>query len=379
MGWDQEDDNNGKAGPWGARPRGDRPGSAPPPPGGDKGPDLDDLLRQAQNNFSSTFGKSKRPGQAGGFGFLFLIALGLWLASGIYRVLPEENAVILTFGKWTETRTQAGLGYHMPWPIQDATKVNVAFERRVEIGVHNAPRTIADKDKPADTQNQMLTGDENIVDIDFVAMWRVNDAKNYLFEIRDPENTIKKVAESAMREIIGREPIQRTLTEGRADIEQRARELMQKILNDYKSGITVTGVQLLRADPPSPVVDAFDDVQRARADKERAKNEAETYQNDIVPRARGEAQKTLQEAGAYKQAIIDRATGDAARFSSVYRAYAAAPDVTRKRIYIETMQDVVANAKKLLSTGAQAPVVMPYFPFEGLKPATQEKKPEAPQ
>lgn len=382
MARDNQDDQDRKKNPWGTKTSGQNDPSDKKPrnpweqgtdPNND-GPDLDALLREAQKRFGGIFNDS--PGGNGGkkaISLVLLLIAGLWLATGFYRVLPEEHAVLLTFGKWTSTRVESGLGYHIPWPVQSVMKVNVAFDRRVEIGFRDQPpsRLAGETDTARSgvpSESQMLTGDENIVDIDFVVMWRIGDARNFLFEIRDPETTVKKVAESAMRETIGRSKIQKALTEGRADIEARTRELTQKMLDDYHSGILINSVQLLRVDPPSPVVDAFDDVQRARADKERAKNEAETYRNDIVPRARGDAQKLVQDAEAYKEAVISKAKGEAGRFSSVYAAYAEDKDVTTKRIYIETMQQVMQGGKKVIvSDGSKGSSILPYLSLDRLQ------------
>jgi len=217
MAWDN-DENGTKKGPWGKRstkpqmpdngdekPRGQSEGEAP---------DIDALLKQAQEKFGGFFGGGPGNDEKKGFGLIALVLLALWLGTGFYRVLPEENAVILTFGKWTSTRGESGLGYSLPWPIQTVMKVNVAFDRRVEVGFRDAPGTGKGNTSDVASESQMLTGDENIVDIDFVVTWRVSDAKNYLFNIRDPETTVKKVAESALREIVGRDKIQRALTEG---------------------------------------------------------------------------------------------------------------------------------------------------------------------
>ncbi len=374
MTWDDQDNKDGGGkGPWGSREggKGDKPKTPWDPQRGESNPDLDAMLRQAQDKFGGLFGgKSPNEGKKG-ISLLVLIIAALWLGTGFYRVLPGENVVLLTFGKWTSTRSEAGAGYHMPWPIQTVMAVNVAFDRRVEVGFRDQPPSRiageATEKNNVLSESQMLTGDENIVDIDFVVMWRVSDAKNYLFQIRDPETTVKKVAESAMRETIGRSAIQKALTEGRADIEARTKDLMQKMLDGYQSGIVINSVQLLRVDPPAPVVDAFDDVQRARADKERTKNEAETYRNDIVPRARGDAQKLLQDAEAYKAAVLSKATGEAARFLSVYDAYVEAKDVTTKRIYIETMQQVMQNSKKIVLEDGKSGPVLPYLPLDSLQ------------
>lgn len=384
MTWDDQKDDGQKKSPWGAKDGAKNAGSDKPKQprnqnqdSGDAAPDLDALLRQAQEKFNNIF-KPGSSGKAGGIGLILAVLLVLWLGTGFYLVKPEENAVLLTFGKWTSTRTESGLGYHIPWPVQTAMKVNVAFERRVEIGFRNQSSNRISSDSGSDTEknnipseSHMLTGDENIVDIDFVVMWNINNAKDYLFQIRDPETTIKKVSESAMREIIGRDKIQKAMTEGRADIEARTVELMQKIIDDYQSGITINGVQLLSVDPPSQVVDAFDDVQRARADKERTKNEAETYRNDIVPRARGDAQKLIRDAEAYKKAVLSKAEGETGRFLSVYEAYKQAKDVTIRRIYIETMQKVMQDSKKVIMEDGTNRAVLPYLSLDQLQEKTK--------
>lgn len=334
--------------------------------------DLDDMLRQAQQRFRGGFKKPSGPdGQAwpGLFGLLAVILL-IWLGSGLYRVEPEENAVVLTFGKWVDTKTTAGLGYHLPWPIQEVEKINVAFDRRIEVGFRENAQVM--KGDSVDAESMMLTGDENIIDINFVVLWRINDAGNYLFKIRDPELTIRKVAESAMREIIGRTPIQKAMTESRGSVEADTRVLMQKILDEYESGVMINSVQLLSVNPPSQVVDAFDDVQRARTDMERLKNEAQTYQNDIVPRARGEAAKLLADAEGYKQSVISKAEGEAGRFLSVYNAYAQSKDVTEKRIYIDTMEQVLRQSRKVILSDEKAAAVLPYLPLNApVAPAKQ--------
>lgn len=367
-------------GPWGSGPR--RPdnnnGNGPQGPRGSGDPDLDAVLRQAQERFRTVFGQGgggnarpPRSAPAISFAGIFAVAIGLWLASGFYRVEPQENAVILTFGKWSDTRTEAGLGYAIPWPVQEVMKVDVAFDRRLEVGFRDQTGPRGGTDVPG--ESLMVTGDENIIDIDFVVLWRIGDAGKYLFQIRDPETTVKKVAESAMREIIGRTPIQKALTEARGEVEAGTRELMQKMLDEYESGITINSVQLLKVDPPADVVDAFVDVQRARADRERARNEAETYRNDILPRARGDAQKLEQDAQAYKESVIIRAQGDADRFTAIVSGYGGSRDITQKRMYIETMQQVMQNSRKLIVSEDKG--VLPYLPLDTLSPAG--KKPAA--
>lgn len=371
-------------GPWGQGPQSPW-GNGPRKPDNSNGgpgipdPDLDAVMRQAQEKFRNIFGGDGgrsgggRPSSGGDFNegkgiSLLLLALAVfWLASGLYRVEPQENAVVLTFGKWTSTRTEPGLGYALPWPIQEVTKVDVAFDRRVEIGFRDQPGSRAAGNDVAD-ESLMVTGDENIIDIDFIVLWRVGDAGKFLFQIRDPETTVKKAAESAMREVVGRTPIQKALTEARAQIETDTKTLMQKMLDDYSSGVVINSVQLLKVDPPAEVVDAFNDVQRARADRERLKNEAETYRNDIIPRARGEAQKLIQDAEAYKLAVLSKAQGEADRFASVLAAYQSARDVTQKRMYLETMQEIMVSSRKMIVSDGRGQSVLPYLPLDQLKP-----------
>lgn len=391
-------DDKDKKGPWGSNDSGKKgkgPSSNSPwgqgkNHGGKRhdGPDMDDIFRQAQEQFQGFFGGGGNRGHGRGgpeamelpIGKIILVAIVLYFLTGFYRILPEEHGVILTFGKYTKTQETPGLGYHIPWPIQSLEKVNVTFERRIEVGFRDvAPRRgrntglAGGSDIP--DESLMLTGDENIIDIDFVVMWRISDAGNFLFEIRNPENTIKKVAESAMREVIGRTKIQQALTEGRSLIEQDTKALMQQMLDDYQSGIAINDVQLQQVDPPSQVVDAFDDVQRARADKERLRNEAEAYRNNIVPRARGEAEKLIQEAEAYKETVVNGAEGEAERFTSVYKSYTKAKDITKERIYLETLEKIFADTNKIIIDGGENGLggVLPYLPLNQIKPAAGEK------
>ncbi len=333
------------------------------------GDNIDDILRSAQDKIQSL---TPSPQNKSGFIAVFFIIIAIWLFTGLYRVLPEEHAVVMTFGKWTDTKTIPGLNYHAPWPIQTIQKVNVTFERRIEVGFRGANirgtnSTAGSTVMDIPDESLMVTGDENIIDIDFVVLWRISDAGKYLFEIRNSEKTIKKVAESAMREIIGKTEIQKALTGSRALIESQTKELMQSMLDDYNSGITINEVQLQQVNPPQPVVEAFDDVLRAQADKERLRNEADAYRNKIIPEARGRAEQLMQEAEAYKQKVINVATGDADRFVSVYNAYRQAKDVTAKRMYIETMQEIMQNSKKYIIDGNGGNGVLPYLPLEQLK------------
>jgi membrane protease subunit HflK len=357
----------GGQGPWGGRPG-----------GGQQPPDLEELLRRSQEKVKRLF-----PGGGGGGGFggnrralvlIPLIVLAIWLASGFYRVQPDEQGVVLRFGQWIKT-TQPGLNWHFPSPIETAFTPKVTRVNRVEVGFISPSelgRGGSSRDVPG--ESLMLTGDENIVDINFVLLWQIKDAGDFLFNVRDPESTVKAVAESVMREIIGKTPIVEATTEGRGAIELAAREQTQQILDEYGAGILVTQVQLQKVDPPSEVIDAFRDVQRAQADRERAQNEAEAFANDILPRARGEAERILQEAQAYRQEVVARADGDAQRFIAVYDEYAKARDVTVKRIYLETMEDVLRNMNKVvIDQSVNGTGVVPYLPLPELERRARER------
>jgi membrane protease subunit HflK len=364
-------------GPWGTGPRGGGPwgggdrgnGGGPGPRGrGPQPPDFEELLRRGQDRF-------RRVLPPGGFGNRRWIAIGAliivggWVASGIYTVDPDQVGVVLRFGAYNRT-TEPGLNYHLPGPIEKVLTPSVTRVNRTEIGYRGAEgsgiRGAVTHQVPEEAL--MLTGDENIVDINFTVFWVIKDAKAYLFNIRGPDATVKSAAESAMREVIGETPIAQALAEGRGKIETDTHSLLQGILDAYGAGVVVTQLQLLKVDPPGPVIDAFRDVQRALADRERLRNEAEAYRNDIVPKARGAAQAIKQEAEAYRQEIIARAQGDADRFNSVYRAFTAARDVTLERLYLETMEEVLRNSHKVIidKSAEGGTGVLPYLPLPAL-------------
>jgi modulator of FtsH protease HflK len=356
----------GGRGPWGQGPR----GAGPQPP------DLEELLRRGQERFR----RMLPGGGLGGRGAILaaLVALSVWSFSGFYRVAPDEQGVELRFGRWTRT-TQPGLNYHLPWPIETAVTPKVTRINREEIGFRSAPEgTVLTRQRAQPDvaeESLMLTGDENIVDIDFEVQWLIKDAGNFLFNIENPPLTIKAVAESAMREVIGKNQIQRILTEGRQPIERATQQLMQTVLDHYKAGVLITLVNLQKVDPPGAVIDAFRDVQSAQADRERAQNEAEAYRNDVIPRARGESQRVVQQAEAYKQEVIAHAQGDAARFTSVYKEFRQAKEVTAKRMYLETMEKLLHGMNKIIidsPTGGQG--VVPYLPL----PELQRRRPPEP-
>jgi len=290
----------------------------------------------------------------------------LWLASGFYRVLPDEVGVVLRFGAYNRT-TQPGLNYHLPVPIESVETPSVTRQNRLEVGYRSTEGS-ASRGRQVPEEALMLTGDENIVDINFTVLWVVKDAKSYLFNIRNPEGTVKSAAESAMREIVGETPIASALAEGRGKIETNSEKLLQQILDTYGSGIEITLVKLQKVDPPDPVIESFRDVQRALADRARLRNEAESYRNDILPKARGAAVQVRQEAEAYKTAVVAHATGDAERFDEVYKAYKVAQDITIQRIYIETMEEILKNSNKVILDKAAegSSGVLPYLPLPSL-------------
>jgi membrane protease subunit HflK len=319
-------------------------------------PDLDQLIGRLQAYVRSLLGGGgggARGRFTGGRG-LALIGIAvvlLWLASGIYRVQPDELGVVLRFGAYS-ARTYPGLNWHWPWPIEHVETPAVTRINRIEIGYRSAGgnqiETGGQGTRNVLEESLMLTGDENIIDINFAVFWKINDAVAYLFNTRNPPLIVKAVAESVMREVIGRTPIQPALTELRAQIETDVLRQTQQILDNYKTGVEVTQVQLQKVDPPAEVVESFVDVQRANTDAERLRNEAEAYRNDIVPRARGDAARIVAEGQGARQASIALATGQTQRFLSVLAAYQTAKDVTLRRMYLETMQDILTHSSSLV-------------------------------
>jgi membrane protease subunit HflK len=324
------------------------------------------MLRRGQDRFRHLL-----PGGHGaGTGIVIAIVavVVIWLASGFYRVLPDEVGVVLRFGAYNR-KTEPGLNYHLPAPIETVLTPSVTRVNRTEAGYRSGEAPSArGGSRQVPEEALMLTGDENIVDINFSVFWVIKDAQKYLFSIRAPDATVKSAAESAMREIVGETPIAQALAEGRGKIESETRQLLQSILDSYGAGIEVTQVQLAKVDPPAPVIDAFRDVQRALADRERLRNEAEAYRNDILPKARGAATQTRQDAEAYRAEIVNRSQGDADRFIAVYKAYKASEDVTSLRLYIETIEEILKNGNKIIidkSVGGQSGV-LPYLPLPSL-------------
>ena len=355
----------GGGGPWGGG--GGNGGGGGPRGGGPNPPDIEELLRKSQDSM-----KKFMPGGAGGAKGVvvgLLIAVALWLGLTVpYRIQPGEQGVELMFGEFVK-RTGPGLNFWFPTPIGEVIKVNVENTNTINVGFRGGNtigRTTSSRD--VTLESMMLTGDQNIADIDFIVQWRIKNAADFLFNIRDPEGTIKVAAESAMREIVGRTTLEEAITKNRGGVEQQTRDLLQKILDDYGAGIAIAELKMQKADPPKEVIDAFNDVQRARQDQERSVNEAVAYRNNVVPRAKGDADKLIAEATAYKEQMIKDAQGEAERFLSVYNAYLTNKQVTKRRLYLERMQDILSTADKIiLDEGKNGSKVVPYLPLNDLR------------
>ena len=378
MPWNNQGGGNNGGGPWGQS--GGSGGSGGGGGGGGGGPwgqggggggqppqDIDAIIRQGRDAW-----RRMMPGGGASSGrtlTLLVLVFGLiWAATGFYRVNPQQQGVVLRFGEWVRT-SPPGLHYHLPFPIESVLTPEVTSDNRIEIGFRDVSGNSSSRRDIAD-ESQMITGDENIVDIDFVVFWRIADAGQYLFNLAEPDQTIKVTAEAVMREIIGRTAIQTALTEGRQDIQVQARQQLQDLLNEYGAGVRVRDVQLLAVDPPADVIDAFNEVQRARQDRDRLKNEAEAFSNDIVPRARGEAAKLVAEAEAYEAEVVNRASGDASRFDQIFQAYLKDKAVTKERIYIETVEEIFSNVDKIIIDSDAGSGVVPYLPLKELNKST---------
>ncbi len=316
-------------------------------------PDLDELWRRVNQRLNSMFG-GKGSGGGDGFsppaglpgggnlvGLLIGVLVLVWVASGFYIVDTGQRGMVLRFGKYVET-TEPGPRWHLPWPIESREIVNVDQVRTVEIGYRNNVKSKVLK------ESLMLTDDENIIDLQFAVQYILKDPVEFLFVNRSPEDSALQIAETAMREVVGKSKMDFVLYEGRAEIAARAKQLMQDIHDRHKTGISISQVTLQNIQPPEQVQAAFDDAVKAGQDRERLKNEAEAYSNDVVPRARGLASRLKEEAEGYKQSVIANAEGEASRFSQIFAEYQKAPQVTRQRLYLDTMQTVMNNTSKIL-------------------------------
>jgi len=344
--------------PWGQGPWGQGPGGSTPP-------NLEELLRRSQDRLRNIL-----PSSFGGRGVLWLalIALLAWACSGFYTVGPNEVGLNLIFGRYTG-KTSAGLNYNLPYPIGTVQKLKVTDRNSTDIG---SKYVLSGRGNPTQIdvpdESLMLTGDENIADVKFRVIWQIDPVhpEDYAFNVRNQEETVKAVAESAMREIVGRSQIQKILTAERKVIEPATQELMQRVLNEYKAGVLVLQVQLLSVDPPASVISAFRDVTAAQQDLQRQRNEAEAYANRVVPEARGAAARIIQEAEGYREQSVAGARGQTSRFLQIYEQYKRAPDVTRERLYLETMERVLGAGDKVIIKQSNGPGVVPYLPLDEL-------------
>ena len=359
----KDDPEKVRKGPWGGGPGGSGGGGGPKRPGGPggggprpplKGPEFDDLMRQVGDRFRGMFGGSGGQGvKPAAIAAVAGVAVAAWALSGLYMVQPDEEAVVTLFGGYARSEGP-GLRYHLPNPIEHVEKVSVTSLNRLDIGgVQNA-------DIPQ--ESLMLTGDENIVDLNFSVQWRVANAADYLFKVSDPEATVKMVAESAMREVVGKRALQSILTTGRGQVQAEAADLMQRILDSYGAGVTVVEVQIRTANPPTEVIAAFREVANAGQDAEAAVNEANTYRNRVINEAKGDAARITQAAQAYREQVVREASGEAQRFASIETEYKKAPAITRQRLYIETMERILRRSNKVVidtPKGGTAPIVLP--------------------
>lgn len=348
MSW--QNNGGGDRGPWGQGPKKGGGGGQPP--------DIDELIRKGQDKFKNAFGGGGGGGGATGglgggrnIGLFFGGLIVFWLFTCFYTVNAGEEAVVMRFGKFVKT-SQPGIHFHFR-PIENVEIINTDEERSTPIGFTN------------EKERQMLTGDENIVDAQFTVFWQINDVYMFQFNLKDKEESVKSIAESAMREVVAKTEAERVITSDKAGIEEEVRQITQRILDSYGSGIEVVRVNLDEVRPPVEISDAFNDVQKAEADRDRTISLALLEQNRIVPEARGQAAKMLQEAEAYKERVIAEAEGEASRFEAILTEYAKAKDVTRSRIYLDTMQQVLSGTDKIVIDGDGGGVV-PYLPLNEL-------------
>src|SRR5262245_38507497 len=368
--------SNQGGGPWGSGGGGGKgPWGTGPQPSGPNPPDLEEFLRRSQDKLRTVLPGGNLGGK--GLALIVLAAVAIWGFSGFFRVDPDELGVVLRFGKYVRD-AKPGLNYHLPYPIETVLTPKVTQVKRIDVGmrlVEDLRRGTTMRNVPE--ESLMLTGAENIVDVDFSVFWLVkpNGASDFLFNIQNPEGTVKAVAESAMRELVGRNTIAPILTGARQAIEGEVQELMQKTLDHYGAGIQVSQVQLQKVDPPAQVIDAFRDVQTARDDAERDQDEAQTQANRRIPEARGQVAQITQAAEAYREQTVAEAKGQTARFVKVYEEYKKAPEVTRQRLYLETMERVLGGTEKFILDSANGGSgVVPYLPLNELT----RRQPQAP-
>lgn len=347
--------NDDKKNPWGST------GQTPP--------ELDKVIKDFKDKFNNVIGGNSKPGagksispSTGVFKYVFLVAILLWLLSGIYIIDPAENGVVLRFGAFQETTSQ-GPHWHLPYPIESLDKVNVTKSRNAEIGFRKAINSGGRFSGNVSSESLMLTKDENIIDAKFAIQYKINNVKHYLFSVANPDLTLRHAVESAIRQVVGKNTMDYVFEE-RGTVSSLIKEKSQSLLNDYKTGLKITTVNMKNAQPPEQVQAAFDDAVKAREDKQRLINEAQTYSNDILPKARGKAARVLEESKAYKSQIVSKSEGESARFTQILTEYKKAPKVTKERLYRETMENVLANTNKVV-VDSKANSMM-YLPIDKL-------------
>ncbi len=318
--------------------------------------------------------KQKVKGKLPGGWIILAILIVIWVASGIYIVSPDETGVVKRFGKYVYM-TKPGPHFHIPYPVETVLKPKVTEIKRIEIGFRTIDPGPPARYRGVPKESLMLTGDENIVDMDLIVQYKVKDPVNYLFNVYNIPKTVKDAAEASIREVVGKNNIDEILTTGKYQVQQDTKKLLQGILNRYKAGIMVVAVQLQDVHPPEQVMQAFKDVASAKEDKIKYINEAQGYQNDIIPKAKGQAEKILNEAQAYLKSKVAEAQGDTSRFLQVYKEYKSAKDITRKRLYIETMEEVLAQTKKIVVDPKVGQRILPYLPLDQITNRETQKKP----
>jgi len=371
MPWNNQSSGGGgwkgaNGGPWGQPPRNTGGGGSG---GGPTLPDLEELLRRSQDRL-----KRALPGGGGGakmnpfaiIGILVIVVAIVAYNFFTFRVQPDEQGVVLLFGKYDRDAVP-GLNFRLPYPIETVYTPRVTRVNRVTIGLFADDQGTNTAGRDIPEESLMLTGDENIVEMDFTVLWVINDAPNFLFSMEDPEGTVKAAAESAMREVVGQSDIQPLLTQARQITETDVQRLIQETMDNFNAGVQITQVQLLKVDPPNEVIASFRDVQAARADQERLQNEAQTYANRVIPEARGQASQITEAAIAFRDRIVNEAQGQALRFTQVYESYKASPEVTRLRMYLDTLQEVFRTTDKvIIDESAGGTGVVPYLPLDQL-------------
>jgi len=342
-----------------------------------KPPELDEVIKDFKDKFGGIFGGGKPPGNSekvvslptpkGGFKYLLIVALMVWFGFGVYTIDPAEKGVVLRFGAFQE-ETNPGLHWHLPFPIETLTKINVEQIRTAEIGFRNVVNNNRRFGGNVSSESIMLTKDENMIDAKFAVQYKVNDAQNYLFNVVNPDLTLRQVVESAIRQVVGQNSMDFILTDGRVTVAEAIKERSQRLLTQYKTGLSITSVNMQDAQPPEQVQAAFSDAVKAREDRERLINEAEAYANDIIPRARGKAARTIEEAKAYKEQVISKSEGEAERFDQILTEYEKAPEVTKERLYRETLEGVLGNTNKVVvDSNANSMMYLPIDKLVGSK------------